>query len=125
MFLAPPTQETALFLFHHTLQRMLMIPRKRHHLCHFGFGDFVRVNAAFSDTVMVDVQHDQGRVLFRAVEEMHDHVNDKLHRRVIIVEQKHPEQIRPLRLGSRSRGNCRAIARPRAVFPGRAEAGGP
>ena len=99
-----------------------MISRKRHHLRHFRLGDLVRVHAAFAHAVVMHMQHDQGRIFFRTVEKVHDHVNDKLHRRVIIIEQKHPEKIRPLRFRPGSRRNGRAIAGPDTVLPGRAEA---
>src|SRR5262249_40460069 len=45
-------------LLHHALQRMLVFACKVHHLRHLRFGDLVRENAAFADSVMVDVQHD-------------------------------------------------------------------
>ncbi len=35
-----------------------MLTRKIHDLRHFGFGDFIRKDAAFADSVMVDVKHD-------------------------------------------------------------------
>ena len=45
----------ALFLFHHTLQRMLMLPCKIHHLGHLGLGDLIGENATLPDAVVVDV----------------------------------------------------------------------
>src|SRR5580698_9806595 len=50
----------ASLLFHHTLQRMLMLARKIHHLRHFRFGNLVGENAALADAMMMDVQHDLG-----------------------------------------------------------------
>jgi hypothetical protein len=50
----------ASLLFHHALQRMLVFTRKVHNLRHFGFGHFIRVDPAFPDAVMVEMQHDAG-----------------------------------------------------------------
>src|SRR5262245_49208890 len=86
------------FLFHDALQRMLVFACKVHHLRHLVLGDLVRINATFADSVVMDVQHDAGRRLAVLVEEPFQHVHDELHRRVVIIEQKHPVEARPLGL---------------------------
>jgi hypothetical protein len=42
---------------------MLVLPRKIHHLRHFGLGDLVRENPADADSPPMHVQHDAGRFL--------------------------------------------------------------
>src|SRR6516225_10763994 len=57
------------FLFHHALQRMLVFSGKVHHLRHFCLGHLVRINAAFADSMVMDVEHDAGRAFAILVEE--------------------------------------------------------
>ena len=87
-----------LLLFHHTVQRMLMFSRKVHHLCHLGFGDLVRKNAALSDPMMMNMQHDLCRGFNVLLKEFLKNVNDELHWRVIVVQNKYAIQIRTFRL---------------------------
>src|SRR6476660_9684011 len=76
-----------LFLFHDALQRVLVLAREIHHLCHLRLGDLVGVDAALADAVRVDVQHDAGRILLVLVEEADEDMNNELHRRVVVIEQ--------------------------------------
>ena len=78
-----------LLLFHHALQRMLMFSCKVHHLRHFGFCDLIRKNAALSDPVMMNMQHDLGRGFNVLLKEFLKNVNDELHWRVIVVQNKY------------------------------------
>ena len=64
----------------------------------FGLGDLVGKDAAFPDPVMMDVQHDPGRGLAVLVEEALQHVDHELHRRVVVVEDQHAVEVRPLGL---------------------------
>src|SRR5262249_501113 len=57
----PDRRKDALLLFHHALQRVLMLAREIHHLRHLGLGDLVGEHAALPDSVMMDVEHDLGR----------------------------------------------------------------
>src|SRR5262245_45156149 len=82
-------------LFHHALQRMLMLAGEVHDLSDLGFRNFICVDAALPDTVLVHMQHDPGRLLAAFLEEALEHVDDELHRRVVVVEQEHPVQARP------------------------------
>src|SRR5829696_5588884 len=83
-----------LLLFHNALERMLVLAGKIHHLRHFGFSDFVGEDPALPDTIVVDVQHDSGRILARLVEEAFEHVNHELHGRVVIIEEEDAIQVR-------------------------------
>jgi hypothetical protein len=67
---------------------MLVFSGKVHHLRHFGFRHLVRINAAFADSVMMDVEHDASRALAVLVEETLQHVHHEFHRRVVVVEKQ-------------------------------------
>ena len=88
-----------LLLFHHALQGMLVLARKIHHLRYLGLGDFVGEHPALPDSMMMDVEHDLGRGFDILLEELLQDVNDKFHRRVIVVQYQDPIEIRALRLG--------------------------
>src|SRR5690606_18492336 len=76
---APPAPTCpSLLLFHHTLQRMLMLASEIHHLRHFGLGDLVSVDAALADPVMMHMQHDLGRRFRILLEEPFQHMDDEL-----------------------------------------------
>ena len=78
-----------------------MLARQIHHLSYFGFSYFVRVNAADANPLLVDVEHDMGRLLVILVEEaLQDH-DDELHRRVVVIEQEDLVQTRLLGLRAR------------------------
>ena len=69
---------------------MLVFARKVHHLRHLGFRDLVRKYAAFADAVMVDMEHDARRGLAVLVEEALQHVNDELHRVLLLNDDYTP-----------------------------------
>ncbi len=46
-----------------------MLARKIHHLCDLCFGDFVGIDSAFADSVMMHMEHDFGRGLGILVKE--------------------------------------------------------
>jgi len=46
-----------------------MFSGKVHHLRNLGFRDLVRINAAFPDSVVMNVKHDASRALAVLVEE--------------------------------------------------------
>ena len=64
-----------------------MFAGKVHHLRHFGLSDFVGVDTAFADPVMVNVEHNSRRGFAVFIEEALQHMHDELHRRVVVVEQ--------------------------------------
>ena len=82
--------------FHDALQRMLMLAREIHHLGDFRLRDLVGINPAFPDAVMVNMQHNAGRLFAVFLEEVLHNVNDELHRSVVIVQQQHSIEIWPL-----------------------------
>ncbi len=49
----------------------------------------------------MDVQHDACRLLGRLVEEPFEHIHDEIHRRVVVVQQQHLVEARPLGLRPR------------------------
>ena len=97
-----------------------MFSRKVHHLCHFGFGDLVRKNAALSDPVMMNMQHDLCRGFNVLLKEFLKNVNDELHWCVIVIKNQNAIQIGPLRLGLdfRDDGRSGAASAGAAVVPG-------
>src|SRR5882724_3837468 len=93
-----PSFPEPLLLFHDALQRMLVFAGKVHNLCHLGFRDFVGKNPAFANPMVVDVQHYPRRGLMVLVEETLDHMDHEFHRCVVIIEDEHTIQARPLGL---------------------------
>src|ERR1700716_2656151 len=87
---------TRLLFFHYALQGMLVLARKIHHLRHLGLGDFVGEHPALPDSMMMDVEHDLGRGFDILLEELLQHVNNKFHRRVVVVQYQDPIEIRAL-----------------------------
>jgi hypothetical protein len=77
---------------------MLVFAGKVHDLRHLGFGYFVGVDPAFADAVMMHVQHDSGGRLAVLVEKPLQHVNHEFHWGVVVVQQQHPIEVRPLGL---------------------------
>src|SRR5437868_2266530 len=54
---------------------MLVLAGEVHHLRHFRFRHLIGVDAALADAVLMDVQHNAGRVVARLVEEALEHVH--------------------------------------------------
>lgn len=92
-----------------------MFARKVHDLRDLGFRDFVRIDPAFADPVMMNMQHYSCGGFVVLSEEALQNMHDKLHRRVVVVENEDPVHVRPfglrLRLGD-DRG-----ARPALLVP--------
>ena len=78
-----------------------MFARKVHHLSHFGFGDFISIDAAFADAVVMHMQHNPCGSFVVTAEETFQDVHDELHRSVVVVEDEHAVHARllGLRLG--------------------------
>src|ERR1700733_12721273 len=110
-------------LLHYALQRMLMFSGKVHDLRHFGLGNLIGEDAAFPDPVLMHMHHDpMGRLLI-LVEEALENMDHELHRRVIVIEQQDPIEVRPLglRLGLGNNRSARsALAFPFAIVIGEA-----
>src|SRR6266849_2407357 len=85
-----------LLLFHHALQGMLVLACKIHHLRYLRLGDLVGEYSALPDSVMMNVEHDLGGGFDVLLEELLQNVNDEFHRRVIVVQNQDPIEIRAL-----------------------------
>src|SRR5262245_23830320 len=92
---------------------MLMLTGKIHDLSHLGLGNFVGEDAALSDAVVMNMQHDASGRFAILLEEPFENVDDELHRRVVVVEKQDPVEARLLGLGFGARDDCGAA--PRAV----------
>ena len=55
--------------FHGALKGMLMAPSRVHDLGHLGFSDFVSEYATHADAMLMDMQHDAGRLFPVFIEE--------------------------------------------------------
>ena len=75
-----------------------MFACKVHDLRDLGFCDLIRVDAAFADPVVVDMQHYSCGGFVVLAEEAFQNMHDELHRRVVIVENENPVHVRPLGL---------------------------
>src|SRR5262249_40265613 len=77
---------------------MLMFARKVHDLRDLGFRDLVRINAAFADPVMMDMQHySRGSFVVLAKEALQN-MHDELHRGIVVIKNKNPVHVRALGL---------------------------
>ena len=75
-----------------------MFARKVHDLRDLGFRDFIRIDTALADPVVMNMQHYSCGGFVVLSEEAFQDMHDELHRRVVVVENKHPVHIRPLGL---------------------------
>lgn len=76
-----------------------MLPGKIHHLRHLGFGDLIGEDAALSHAMIVDVKHDAGRLFRVLLKEALQDMDDKFHRRVIVIQKQNAIQTRLLVFG--------------------------
>lgn len=75
-----------------------MFARKVHDLRDLGFRDFVSIDAAFADPVVVNMQHNSCGGFVVLSEEALQNMHDEFHRRVIVVENEDSVHVRPLGL---------------------------
>src|SRR5262245_59132051 len=68
---------------------MFMASREVYDLRHFGLRDFVAVDTANTDSAAMHMEHDACRLFPALVEKTLEHMNNELHRRVVVVEKKH------------------------------------
>lgn len=73
------------------------------HLCNLRFRHFVSINAAKPDTLLVNMQHYPGRLLTRSIEKPLKNKDDKLHWRVVVIQQQDPVKRRFFRSNARLR----------------------
>jgi len=59
-----------------------------HGLVHFGLGNFIRVDAAHAYPFLMNMEHDLGGFFMGFIEELLQHVNDELHRGVIVIQHQ-------------------------------------
>jgi hypothetical protein len=76
------------------------------HLRHFCFRNLVGEDSADTHTMAMDLQHDLHGLVAPLVEESLEDMNDELHRRVVVVEQKDFVEARLLRLRPRFRDDA-------------------
>src|SRR5579885_3076661 len=91
-------------------QRELVLAGERHHLGAARLGDLARVDARHADAGAVDVEHDLGRRGLVVVEDRHQHPDDELHRRVVVVVEEDLVPPRPRDLLDRPRARRDARA---------------
>src|SRR5262245_49773129 len=68
---------------------MFMASREVYDLRHFGLRDFVGVDAANTDAAAMHVEHDACRLFAALAKKTLEHMNNELHRRVVVIEKKH------------------------------------
>ena len=80
---------------------MLVLAREVHDLHHLGLGHLVGKDAAFTDTMLMNVHHDSLGGVVVLMEEALQHLHDKLHRSVTVVQKQHAVEVGAigLRLG--------------------------
>src|SRR2546423_15333887 len=79
---------------------MLMLPRVCRDLLNLGSGDIARIDPADADSFPVHLQHDLGGPFPRHAEELLQHHDYELHRRVVVIEQHDLEHRRRLQLAA-------------------------
>src|SRR4028119_2229812 len=75
-------------LFERALKRVLILPREVDDLRNLGLGHFVSEDAAHTDALLVDLEHDAGRILDTHRKEALQAQDDKLHRSIIVVQHQ-------------------------------------
>ncbi len=70
-------------------------------LCDLCLGNFVGENSADTDAVAMNLKHDMYRLVAPFVEKAFQYMHDELHWRVVVVQQQHLVQTRPLRFRPR------------------------
>ena len=91
---------------------MLVLAREIHDLGHLGFRNFIRIDAALPNAVIVHMQHDASRLFPVLLKKSLKNMDDEFHGRVVVIQQQNPIQAGSLGLGFRSGDDCRAAARP-------------
>ena len=92
-----------------------MPPGEFNHLGDLCFRNFERKNATNANTMAVDMQHDINRFFAVLAEYLFQDVNHELHRRVVVVQQKHLVEAGLLGLGARF-GDDSGAGVPRPVL---------
>lgn len=86
-----------------------------HNLRDLRFSHFVSEDAAFTDAVVMNMEHDPRRVFPALVKEPLNNVDDELHGSVVIIQEQHPVETWPfnlrLRLGYSDRSAITTVVR--------------
>src|SRR6185295_1905967 len=72
-------------------------------------GDLIGIDATLPYPMLMHMQHDMGRLLTTLLKKLLQHQNYELHRRVVVVEQKHTVESRPLGLRPRLGDDTRPV----------------
>src|SRR5262249_61217732 len=73
-----------------------MLTGKTRHLRYLSLSHLISVDPTDADALLMDMKHDTGRLLGRLIEEPLKHVHDEIHRRVVVIEEQHFVEARPL-----------------------------
>src|SRR5690606_37515226 len=76
------------FLFHDTLQRVLVLAGEIHHLCHFGFGNLVGEHTTLAYAMIVHMKHDPCGRFAILLEKTFQDMDHELHGRIVVVEKQ-------------------------------------
>ena len=74
-------------LFERALQRVLILPRIINHLIYLGLRHFIWIDAGNAAPVDVHLHHHAVRLGGALLEERLEHVDDELHRCVVVVQE--------------------------------------
>src|SRR5580765_1797302 len=96
--LTPFPPPSSLSLFHHALQRMLMLPGVCRDLLHLGGSNVAGINPTNPDAFAMHLQHHLGGAFPAHAEELLQHHHHKLHGGVVVVQQHDLEHRRRLQL---------------------------
>jgi len=86
---------------------MLMFAREVHNLRYFRLCDFIGVDPAFANAIIMNMQHNLYRFFWRFIKKTSQDDDDKFLRRIIIIQQKYTIHIWPANLRLRPRYQSR------------------
>src|SRR5690606_3604006 len=95
---------------------MLVLSGEVHDLSHFGLSHLVCIDPAFPHPMIVHVEHDTGRGLPILLEEALQNVDDELHGRIVVIQDKHPVERRLLNLRLGAGYDCSPAPGPVATI---------
>src|SRR5262249_14607901 len=96
------------------LKQMSMFAGKGDHLRRLCLGYLVRVSPALGNSFIMNAEHQRYRAFTVRVEQLFDHVHDKFHRRVIVVQKSARAMSTAQRTPGRS--SCLRLSRGKGAF---------
>src|SRR5688572_23601623 len=96
---------------------MLVFAREVHHLRDLCLSHFISIDPAFAHAMVMYMRHNAVRRFAILVEKALEHVNDELHRGVVVIEDEHPIHTRTLGLWLCLGDDRRAGTGISAAFP--------